>query len=223
MSRGILFFLFSAFSFQGFALEYPLCDSVNLFKQPCYERVENIRPTQFNVGAIRAQQRIKRIERAYAEDDFYNYINNRPAPVVVGSDGGLYIYDRHHLSYGIYHADISEESKVVLIEVKRSFESLDEQSFRDYMKKNSRVYLYDKGLQRSFDHLPRYINKLGDDVYRSFIWLAISEGVIHKPDDSRPYFEFFLADLIREKIDLNSADQTIESLKNKLPLLDLYL
>ena len=210
---------FSAFSFSDSNQVMDCHDSsVN---SRCLLFIGDVFPTQFNIGQIVTHRRVERIHHHNQRGRLDAYLAARVAPLVWGPGNRFFIIDRHHLSYALLNSQLAVEKKYLRAYIKKDWRHFSEDTFWKKMQNHQWAYLKDKGSKRHWSELPP-LDQLGDDPHRSLIWLAIRRDVIDKPNDARPFFEFYIADQIREHIHLNGA-QTFEDLEVFLPKLERHL
>lgn len=207
--------------FLSFAANAELCDVKSkrralLKGSKCQVRLDQVHPTQFTVGYLAIEDKREKIESlANDGEKLEEYLAKKDAPAIIGPDKRFHIIDRHHTSSGLLGAEIEESRKLLTIKIIDDFSNRSFDSFYRYMKKNKYVYLYKKGVgPLNPTQLPRSLNEMIDDPFRSLAWAVREAGGFLKEDI--PYLEFFWADFLRTKLHLNdSSMSSINQVLNK--------
>lgn len=195
----------------------PNCPKLNK-ENLCYATLSQIAPTQMNVGLLAIEHRAAKILEKARENKLQNYIDKRKAPAIKGPDGRYYIIDRHHLASSLYYSAVSYDKKRLLVEQRHDQSTLKKKAFLNWMNENDYLYLKDNGVLKSPKDLPGQISKLTNDSHRGLIWLARKTDHLYKPDDAPPYFDFHMAEKVREHIDLSEVRPRVR--KDYLPYLE---
>jgi hypothetical protein len=125
--------------------------------------LKTLHPTQFEVGEREVQRKQEKLA-ALSPSEMQDKINNHLVQIVRGPRGVDYIVDGHHFALALLRMDIA----VARAEVLADFSLLDEQDFWRQMHNNRWAYLYQAGIgPLPPQSLPRYLNDLPDDPYRS--------------------------------------------------------
>jgi len=156
----------------------------------CVVDILDVRPTQFSLGMYSLADKIEEVEEAYHNDKIKKFLKSKVAPTVIGPGGFYYILDRHHTSYSILKANIPNEFKVLYLDIIEDWSQLSRKEFASTMKKNKYTWLYDRNqMERRFSELPKSVDKLDDDPYRSLAWKVRKEDGFKKV--KVPYLEFY--------------------------------
>jgi hypothetical protein len=116
-------------------------------------------------------------------------------PTVLGPKEAHYIIDDHHLSLALHQEGVKE----VLVTVAADLSKLSKDSFWRYLDNRSWCHPYDaKGRRTDFDDIPRSLDKLEDDPYRSLAGDLRHAGGYAK--DLTPFSEFLWADFMRTRV-----------------------
>jgi hypothetical protein len=175
--------------------------------------LESLRPTQMTVGyhEVTAKrdhwQTLDKKGRA-------NAIATHWFPAVLGPQKDYFVVDHHHLGLAL----IEEGVKKVKVMVLRDLSWLDPVIFWRMMEHNQWVHPFGAdGSRYEYEHLPKTLNDLADDPYRSLAGELRRAGGYAK--DATPFSEFLWADYLRPKIaaKLIKKDFT-KALKNALTL-----
>ena len=122
-------------------------------------------------------------------------------PVVLGPDKRHYVVDHHHLARALH----DEGVKDILVTVIADLTMVDRDAFWGVMDNNRWVYPYDaKGERRHFTDIPKTVDQLKDDPFRSLAGELRRVGGFAK--DTTPFSEFLWADFLRRRIPRKSVD-----------------
>ena len=171
--------------------------------------LENIYPTQTSVGY--AEVKNKRAEwESLDKKQRKTLVNAHWFPAIIGPKGNYYLVDHHHLGFAL----LEEGHKEVYLTILKDLSMVsDIQTFWRVMEFSQWVYPYDnQGKRIDFNSLPKKIEDLSDDPYRSLAGLARNAGAYAKSDT--PFTEFMWADyfrpLIKKKVIQNSLEQALD-------------
>jgi hypothetical protein len=154
----------------------------------------SLRPTQMTVGMREVKEKRKRW-RTQEEDKKAESLGKHMIPVVRGPDKRYYVVDHHHLARALH----DEGEKNILVTVIGDLRMVEKDAFWGVMDNKRWVYPYDaKGERRHFKDLPKSIEDLKDDPFRSLAGELRRAGGFAK--DTTPFSEFLWADFLRRKI-----------------------
>jgi hypothetical protein len=159
-------------------------------------RVLELRPTQFAVGMMEVDEKIK-IVRDFGKKKRRRFVDKTPVPVIRGHDGRLYIVDHHHFLCVCYHVGI-KRVRVKIIE-DLSKKTLSYLKFWAWMRRNRKSYpfcQFGEGPRKEF-YLPKDIRGLADDPYRSLAWFVRKAGAFKNSE--KTFAEFTWANFFRKK------------------------
>jgi hypothetical protein len=161
-----------------------------LFPTPIAE----LRPTQITVGFREVAAKRKKW-RDKTEKDKTKFFENHMIPVILGPKYRRYILDHHHLCRALYEEDVKE----VFTVVQKDLSNLDKTSFLTFMDFHNWLHPFDSDGQRvAFSKIPKSIDKLEDDPFRSLAGELRRAGGYAK--DTTPFSEFIWADFLRKRI-----------------------
>lgn len=185
----------------------------------CLAPIEQLKVTQANVGMVAVWERVERLERAYSRGRLHHYLNQRPAPAVVGPEGHFYIIDRHHLSRALQLAIVPEQDKVLYLTIIENFSEMTTDQFWETMTERSWVLLFERGRPIRPEQLPVNVRGLSDDPYRSLARYAQRAGKFEKTTE--PFLEFRFAQKYREHLNIPDEQMptTIQGLRQLIPQL----
>jgi protein-tyrosine phosphatase len=186
---------------------YPKCSQITDVNQICILSTSDLRPTQFNIGQEYVNTLFKKVTNN--PQRIKNLYCDKPFDIVVGpdSENGFFVIDGHHrliLANELYK-NKNYEIKL-LFKVKKNYmlekPKISKKEFWIDMKNNNFVYLKDKGESKDFNELPKAINNLTNDPYRSLVGFIAddrSKFCFDKNLESfSNYAEFYWADYFRK-------------------------
>ncbi len=183
--------------------DFPWCPEDAQRYQQYRILVKDLSPTQFATGKAEVMTKAERFRRRYKNDPrkLHDYLLVHPVPVVIRK-GRYYLVDHHHLVHALYgalHEDLGDDLSVY-VEVLFNASSLSESYFWKTMHAHNYVYLFDgdgAGPQPP-SRLPKTIQEMGADPYRSLAWIVRDRhGYIKNPT---PFSEFRWADFFRARL-----------------------
>lgn len=160
------------------------------------QKVLDLRPTQFAVGMLEVDEKIK-IVQAYGKKQLKVYVRENPVPVVLSPEGQMYLVDHHHFLAVCYHVGI----KKVRVDVVKDLSKrrMTYAQFWKWMFKTRHAYpfcQFGEGPRKAM-YLPKDIRGVADDPYRSIAWFVRKTGVFE--NSARNFAEFQWANFFRER------------------------
>jgi len=123
------------------------------------------------------------------------FLQRHLIPVILGSEGMHYILDHHHLVLALHQEGLQE----MYVKVVADLSALDKETFWFVLDQRNWMHPFDsKGVRRPYKFMPRNIQKLKDDPYRSLAGELRRLGGFAK--DTTPFSEFLWADFLRKRI-----------------------
>ena len=157
--------------------------------------IAELRPTQITLG-YREVALKRRQWRDHAGDNLLEFLQRHVVPTVLGPKEHYYLVDHHHLVLAM----LEEKVEAVTVSVQADLSRLAPYSFWVYLDDRSWCHAYDEqGRRRDFDEIPKSINKMKDDPYRSLAGELRRAGGFAK--DVTPFSEFLWADFLRGRVD----------------------
>ena len=154
----------------------------------------DLRPTQITLGMVEVEHR-RKSWRAQNPKKLAEFLEHHMVPVVIGPSERLYLIDHHHLARALH----DEGVKSVFVSPVADFHKLDADEFWNMMDFHGWTHPYDgKGRRRPYSDLPKTIDDMEDDPYRSLAGQLRNVGGFAK--DSTPFSEFVWADFLRRRI-----------------------
>jgi hypothetical protein len=156
--------------------------------------LENLRPTQIALGMREVAEK-RRQWRKHADKDQADFFSRHVFPTVLGPKKRYYLIDHHHLA----RAMLEEKVKKVMVDVTLDLSNLGAYSFWVFLDDRSWCHPYDKdGRRQDFAAIPKSLEKLDDDPYRSLAGELRRAGGFAK--EQTPFGEFLWADFLRNRI-----------------------
>ena len=160
-----------------------------------------LRPTQMTVGMREVKEKRKRWREQASKKKQAEALGKHMIPVVRGPDKRYYVVDHHHLARALHDEGIRD----ILVTVIGDLSMVEQDAFWGVMDNKRWVYPYDaKGERRHFKDLPKSIEDLKDDPFRSLAGELRRAGGFAK--DTTPFSEFLWADFLRRRISRKVVD-----------------
>jgi hypothetical protein len=157
-------------------------------------QIDDLRPTQITVGMreVRAKRKAWRAKR---DSEGGEYLGRHMIPVILGPKRRHYVIDHHHLALALRQEGV----KQVLVTVIADLHALEEDAFWFMLDNHNWMHPFDdKGRRREYRDIPKSIDDLLDDPFRSLAGELRLAGGFAK--DTTPYSEFLWADFLRRRI-----------------------
>ena len=154
----------------------------------------DLRLTQITVGMreVKAKRKRWRDEGTKKGQEF---LGKHMIPVILGPKGRHYVIDHHHLARALHDEGVED----VAITVIENLSMLDRDAFWFVMDNRDWTHPFDAdGRRRSYDDLPKSVDKLVDDPFRSLAGELRRAGGFAK--DTTPFSEFLWADFLRRRM-----------------------
>ena len=159
-------------------------------------RVLDLRPTQFAVGMLEVDEKIK-IVSAFGKKERKAFVKETPVPVIKGPDRLLYVVDHHHFLCVCYHVGIGKVRIDVVKDL--SHRKMTYRQFWAWMTDHRNSYpfcQFGEGPRNEL-YLPKDIRGLADDPYRSLAWFVRKAGAFENSEKN--FGEFTWANFFRKK------------------------
>ena len=171
-----------------------------------------IRPTQITLGFREISQ--KRAQwRKHKGASRKAFFSRHPVPTVLGAKGRHYLIDGHHLTQAMAEEGVEE----IMVSVVADLSALSKESFWVFLDNRSWCHPYDEaGVRRPFKSIPKKLDDLRDDPFRSLASALRRAGGFAKY--GTPFSEFLWADFLRSHLkasilDGEFADAVVESME----------
>jgi hypothetical protein len=172
----------------------------------------DLRPTQMTVGMreVKAKRKRWRDESKKKGEEF---LGKHMIPVILGPKHRHYIIDHHHLARALHDEGVKE---VAITDV-ANLSELDQDSFWYVMENRDWTHPFVDGRRRPYSDLPKSVDKLIDDSFRSLAGELRRAGGFAK--DTTPFSEFLWAEFLRPRMKRKAVETDFEhALKKALEL-----
>jgi hypothetical protein len=156
--------------------------------------IATLRPTQITVGMREVHDKCEELERL-GHHALREHLEQHPIPAVIGHHHRLFITDHHHLGRALWQAHIAS----AFFWIEADLSGLPPDAFWTEMEAKHWVHPIDEhGRRRQIDVLPKHIEGLIDDPYRSLAGYVRNAGGFVKTPTA--FAEFLWADFFRKRI-----------------------
>jgi len=175
------------------------------FREPIVKPVAiaDLRPTQMTVGVREVKEKRKRW-RSESKIKGEEFLGKHMIPVILGPKHRHYIIDHHHLARALY----DEGVKNVAVTVIADLSTLDRDSFWFVMDNRDWTHTFVDGRRRPYSDLPKSVDKLIDDPFRSLAGELRRAGGFAK--DTTPFSEFLWAEFLRRRMKRKAVKANFE-------------
>ncbi len=161
-------------------------------------------PTQAIYGNLEVERKVKKMSEMDAEEQ-EEYLRKKVVPIVKWK-GLRYMIDHHHHSIAAHRVGF----QAVYYFVQEDLSHLNENDFWDYMKKKNYVFLKnEQGHDITPDQLPKALDGLKDDKYRSLSGALREEGGFEK---SGPHAENKWANFLRPHLNFENSKKGLKKI-----------
>ncbi len=160
------------------------------------QKILDLRPTQFAVGMLEVDEKIQ-IVRDFSKKQLVHFVDETTVPVVISSDGHLYVVDGHHFLCVCYYVGVKKVRVQVVEDLSKK--KMSYAQFWTWMFKNRNAYpfcQFGEGPRKAL-YLPRDIRGVADDPYRSLAWFVRKAGAFENSEKN--FAEFKWANFFRKK------------------------
>jgi len=175
--------------------------------------IQDLRPTQITVG-LREVEAKRKAWAAKTDGKGADFLGSHLIPVILGPKGRPYVIDHHHLVLALVREGVDSVATTVVADLQR----LPADSFWFVMDNRNWMHPFDEdGRRQGYDAIPKSVEDLVDDPYRSLAGELRQLGGYAK--DTTPFSEFLWADYLRRTVDRKMVDaQFEEALKQAMRL-----
>jgi hypothetical protein len=165
-------------------------------------RIAELRPTQITVGMREVEARRKHWRGLAGGKKREIFLQKHLIPAILGAEGRHYILDHHHLVLALHREGLDEMYVTVL----QDLSALDRRTFWFVLDQRNWMHPFDdKGVRRSYEEIPKRVDRMADDPYRSLAGELRRRGGFAK--DTTPYSEFLWADYLRRHIKRGAVEK----------------
>lgn len=167
--------------------------------------IADLRPTQITVGYREVARKRRDWQALTRKKRGSDYLGRHMIPVVIGPKGRPWLIDNHHLARALHDEGVEK----VLVRVVADLSGLSGDLFRTFMDNRNWLHPFDaRGQRRALSHLPKHIEDLADDPYRSLAGELRRAGGYAK--DMTPFAEFLWADYLRRHVAAARIDKDFD-------------
>lgn len=180
-------------------------------REPVLQPVEvaSLRPTQMTVGFREVAEK-RRQWRERAERDGPEFLGRHMIPVLKGPKDRMFVIDHHHLARALQEEGVKEIAVNVVADLGR----LQRDEFWTFCDNHGWCHPYDaEGQRRTFDEIPKTLEALTDDPFRSLAGELRRAGGYAK--ETVPFTEFMWADFLRRRIKPKLVEKDFASALSK--------
>jgi hypothetical protein len=168
--------------------------------------IADLRPTQFTVG-MREVSAKRKAWRDRKSGEFEKFLAAHMVPVILGPGGKRYLIDHHHLALAL---SLEKLPSVFVYVVADLGKIADAGTFWNMMEFHGWTHPYDsKGRRRDYADLPKTVDQLKDDPYRSLAGELRTHGGFAK--SALPFSEFVWADFLRGQIEAKAVEEDFDA------------
>lgn len=156
--------------------------------------IRDLRPTQVTVGMRKVDAK-RKAWAAKSDGKGAEFLGSHMIPVIIGPKGRPYVIDHHHLALALLREGVETIAVTVVADLQR----LPTDSFWFVMDNRNWMHPFDEqGQRQAYDALPKSVEGLVDDPYRSLAGELRQVGGYAK--DTTPFSEFLWADFLRHRM-----------------------
>jgi hypothetical protein len=167
--------------------------------------IADLRPTQITVG-MREVRAKRKAWRSKKNDKGAEFLGRHMIPVVLGPKNRYYVVDHHHLARALHEEGV----KYVLVTVLAKLNRLEYDAF--WFVLDSRDWMHpfdDQGRRRGYDDIPKSVEDLIDDPFRSLAGALRRIGGFAK--DTTLFSEFLWADFLRRRMKRKAVERDFQA------------
>lgn len=148
--------------------------------------------------------------RERAERDGPEFLGRHMIPVLKGPKDRMFVIDHHHLARALQEEGVKEIAVNVVADLGR----LQRDEFWTFCDNHGWCHPYDaEGQRRTFDEIPKTLEALTDDPFRSLAGELRRAGGYAK--ETVPFTEFMWADFLRRRIKPKLVEKDFASALSK--------
>jgi hypothetical protein len=155
----------------------------------------DLHPTQITVGLREVKAKRERWREEGTKKKRQDFLGKHMIPVILGPKGRHYVIDHHHLARALHDEGVKDVAVIVIA----NLSMLDRDAFWFVMDNSDWMHPFDaEGSRRPFSDLPKSVDNLIDDPFRSLAGELRRAGGFAK--DTAPFCEFLWADFLRRRM-----------------------
>jgi hypothetical protein len=161
-------------------------------------------PTQVTIGIREMEFRRERWRKKHRAEA-RQYLIRHKIPVVKGPQAALFIIDRHHLARALREEGVTD----VPVSIVADMSTVTSAEFWTELEKRNWTHPFDdRGERRSYADMPKSLDDLIDDPFRSLAGSVKRAGGYAK--DKAPFSEFRWTDFFRSVIDRDLVERNFD-------------
>ena len=165
-------------------------------------KIMDLRPTQITVG-MREVKAKRKTWQDKPGNKARSFLGHHMIPVILGPNKRNYVIDHHHLVRALHEESVED----ILTTVVADLSSLERDAFWFVLDNRNWIHPFDdEGKRRDYSDIPKSIDALVDDPFRSLAGELRHIGGYAK--DTTPFSEFLWADFLRRRIKRKSVEET---------------
>ena len=179
---------------------------MSIIREPVLEPVaiSALRPTQITVGMREVELKRKTWRDRTSKKD-RQFLGRHMIPGVLGPKRRFYVVDHHHLALALQEEGVKDLLVTTLADLHR----LDLSEFWATMDSRGWVHPFDdRGRRRDYKSIPKSLNEMVDDPFRSLAGELRRIGGFSK--ETIPFSEFLWADFLRRRIKRKLVESDFE-------------
>ena len=166
-------------------------------------KIVDLRPTQITVGMREVLAKRKHWRESGAKKGG-EFLGKHMIPVVLGPKRRHYVVDHHHLARALHDEGVKE----IAVTHVANLSKLEQDSFWYVMENRDWTHCFVDGRRRPYSDLPKSVDKLIDDPFRSLAGELRRAGGYAK--DTTPFSEFLWADFLRRRMKRKAVEKDFE-------------
>jgi hypothetical protein len=169
-------------------------------------KITDLRPTQITVGMREVKEKRKRWrEKQKDKKKGEEFLGKHMIPVILGPKERPYVIDHHHLARALHDEKVEHVSITVVADISR----LEPDAFWFMMDNRNWMHPFDdEGRRRHYKDIPKSVDDLVDDPFRSLAGELRRAGGYAK--DTTPFSEFLWADFLRRRLKRGTVERDFE-------------
>lgn len=169
-------------------------------------KIADLRPTQITVGMREVKEKRKRWrEKQKDKKKGEEFLGKHMIPVILGPKQRPYVIDHHHLARALHDEGVEHVSITVVADLGR----LEPDAFWFMMDNRNWMHPFDDdGRRRHYKDIPKSVDSLVDDPFRSLAGELRRAGGFAK--DTTPFSEFLWADFLRRRLKRAAVERDFE-------------
>lgn len=168
--------------------------------------ISDLRPTQITVGMREVGAKRAAWRKKAGDEDGGQFLGRHMIPVILGPKDRFYVIDHHHLVRALHEEGVKD----VLVTVVANLKRLEPDAFWFVLDNRNWMHPFDDaGRRRGYEDIPKSVDGLVDDPFRSLAGELRRRGGFAK--DTTPFSEFLWADFLRRRMKRKSVEKDFDA------------